>query len=211
MKSNIFVDIASEEQFGDRMYDSVCEVFRKQLNKNGENLNTKPCFIEVSDDWLKVYSSFATFTFDVVDANISYNIWKNERDCVDIVKKCFDCDIKYVADNLITNSADVIIKLRVMFEMLLEAGADGFSVAVQNISNEKFDYDKNKKGEWNFWVKKSNGDWTLSSFRMFTNFLCDTFIPNTIEDRTYYSLMKVAGNHYGYLAMRYVGITYLVS
>ena len=213
MAANIFVDIASENEMLEQNVVSLSEIFRQYFNKNSDaDIHTKPAVVLIEDDLMKIFSSKATFEFDATTSEVSYTVWKTERDETAIFEKCFGSNLRYIAKNYRRNSAPVILSLTTIFMTLLADGTDGLSEMVQTISKGRFDYDKNKQGDWRFWYRKDNGEWVRSSLCLFTDFLynitrsfikyenSDEYLGKRLSDKKNYHIGYMFIGYANYLA-----------
>ena len=209
MAANIFVDIASTSQMTEGDCTSLCEFFRQYINKKTDaDIHTKPAVILVEDDLLKIFSSEANFDFDAASGNINYKYLKTARSETDIFERCFGGDFRYVTQNYRSNASRIVLALTAMFISFFGDGKDGLSEMVQTLSNGRFDYDKNKAGDWRFWYRHSSGEWRRSSLCMFTNYLFDVSRDNLkhMETDKYFIDWFTNGNksHIGYMFVGYL-------
>lgn len=207
MDANIFVDIASENVISEGNVASLSEFFRQYINRSSDaDIHTKPAVVLIEDDLLRIFSTNATFRFETATGDISYKIWKTERSETDIFESCFDNDIRYVAEHYRRDASPVILALTAIFINFFGDGKDGLSETVQTLSKGKFDYDKNKKGDWMFWYR-NNGEWHRSSLCLFTDYLYNTSrsIMKYEQSDEYLStrLSKKENYHTGYLFVGY--------
>lgn len=208
MAANIFVDIASKVGAMEGNVVSLSEIFRQHVNKKSDaDIHTKPAVILIEDDLMKIFSSEATFEFDTTTGIISYEVWKTERNEVDIFNKCFGGNLRFVLKNYRSDSSLVIMALIGAFAGLFGGGKAGLSEIVSSLSKGRFDYDKNQKGEYRFWYRMNNNNWERSSLCLFTDYLYNTTQSmmkyEQSDDNLIDYLRKVENYHLGYLFIGY--------
>ena len=208
MAANIFVDIASAAEMMEGNVVSLSEIFRQQLNKTSDaDLHTKPAVVLVEDDSMKIFSSNATFEFETATGELSYTIWKTERSDTDIFNVCFNNNFRFVLRHYHEDSSPVIMALFGIFTSFLVGGKAGLSESVSTWSKGRFDYDKNKAGEYRFWYREKNGEWVRSSLCLFTKYLYNTTRSvmkyEQSDEYLINHLQKVKNYHLGYMLIGY--------
>lgn len=172
MAANIFVDMATTVEVMEGNCASLSEFFRQHVNKNSyAAIHTEPAVVLVEDDSLKVFSSRATFEFEAASGEVTYTKHAKERNEIDIFNKCFDGNLRYVAETYKSNASRVLVGLTAIFMNFFGDGKDGLSETIRFLSHKRFDYDQNKQGDWRFWYRDSDGEWVRSSLCLFTNYL----------------------------------------
>lgn len=192
--ATFFVDIDS---YG----DSLARLISPEYN---------PCLIEVSEKYLKCLTNRGTIEFDIERGELSKINRRFPITDVSMLPELFQYEYDYFFQNLQLDRGILILSIKEWFKGFLKGGPKGLGAAVYNSSEGKFDYEKNKRGEYSFWFKNEDNDWERASFLGIIEFLSQgieslvtskSTKPDIFKDKYLFSKFP---NHHGYQLVSYV-------